>query len=336
MFLGALSLKFIDRYNRRTLLLSSWGVFALSTLMCAWAQNFQQLFFTRALVGASGSMALSIAMAIAIDITPPHHLGRVMAKIMTGFTLATVLGVPLVLTLSEQYGWQYCFLLIGLLAVVLYVYTYFKLPSSNSVLDEPEKKDASAYFLKQPNIIRMYILQALNQFSAFLIIPTLSAYLMFNFAIEREYLPYFYLLGGVVSFITIHTLGRIADNKSTDMTLFLGTTIYATGLFAFSFNALPIWLTLVCFVAFMAGNAGRNISLTTSSSRIPEPSFRARYMTFQGFVRDASITLASVLSSTVLNTQNNGYIENMPILIALSLLTALYVLYAHHTWFHKK
>mgnify|MGYP000966821279 FL=1 len=109
MLLGALSLKFIDKCNRRTLLLSSWGVFALSTVMCAWAQNFDQLFLARALIGASGSMAMSIVMAISIDITPPRYLGRVIAKIMTGFTLATVLGVPLILILSEQYSWRSCF-----------------------------------------------------------------------------------------------------------------------------------------------------------------------------------------------------------------------------------
>ncbi len=333
MLLGALSLKFIDKCNRRTLLLSSWGVFALSTVMCAWAQNFDQLFLARALIGASGSMAVSIVMAISIDITPPRYLGRVIAKIMTGFTLATVLGVPLILILSEQYSWRSCFVLIGLLAALLHIYAYFKLPSFKPTVDV---SDASTHLLRQPNVIKMYVLQIFNQFSAFLIIPTLSAYLVFNLAIERGHLSYFYLLGGMTSFITVHILGHMADSQGTQKTLFLGTAIYLAGLLAFSFDSLPTWLTFICFIAFMAGNAGRNISLTTSSSHVPSPSFRARYMTFQGMVRDASITLASILSSSILSTQSNGQIEHMPILILLAIFTAIYVLCAHHIWFNKK
>ena len=67
-------------------------------------------------------------------------------------------------------------------------------------LDQPRKQQVSARsLLAQPAVRAACLVQALSQFSAFLVIPQFSAYLLLNLGFPRERLGLLYFAGGVTA-----------------------------------------------------------------------------------------------------------------------------------------
>ena len=64
---------FIDRFDRRTLLLWMYAGFAGGTLACGLSHSFPALFVARATCGAFGGISASLVMATVSDIVPPER-----------------------------------------------------------------------------------------------------------------------------------------------------------------------------------------------------------------------------------------------------------------------
>jgi len=83
---GLFAASYIDRFDRRRLLLVIYGLFALSNLVCASAGSFHMLLLARAFAGLSGGVLASIIMAIVSDIIPVSRRGAATGVIMTAFS----------------------------------------------------------------------------------------------------------------------------------------------------------------------------------------------------------------------------------------------------------
>jgi predicted MFS family arabinose efflux permease len=91
---GLLASMYIDRFDRKRLLLAMFALFTLSNLACAVAPNFHVLVLSRAFAGLTGGVLASIIMAIIGDLIPAHRRGAATGIVMTSFSLAAVAGVP--------------------------------------------------------------------------------------------------------------------------------------------------------------------------------------------------------------------------------------------------
>ncbi len=67
---GLLVAPFIDRFDRRKLLLFAYAGFIAGTLACALSQNAATLLMARVLSGAFGGLSISMVMAIVGDVVP--------------------------------------------------------------------------------------------------------------------------------------------------------------------------------------------------------------------------------------------------------------------------
>ncbi len=80
---------------------------------------------------------------------------------------------------------------------------------------------------------------------------------------------------------------------------------------------------LLAILLFFALSA-RNVSYSTLTTKVPEPSERARFMSFQSAVQHLASALGASLSAQVLFVQPDGSLGNVPVLgrmaIALTLL----------------
>src|SRR5688572_11913879 len=68
----------MDRFDRRTVLLTMYGGFTLATLLCGLAPNYGWLLAGRALAGACGGLAAVALTAVIGDVFPSHKRGRAM------------------------------------------------------------------------------------------------------------------------------------------------------------------------------------------------------------------------------------------------------------------
>jgi len=89
-----LAATYIDRFDRRKLLLAAYLLFALSNVLCACATSYPLLLASRAFAGVTGGVLGASVMAIVADVVPVARRGAATGIIMTGFSMAAIAGVP--------------------------------------------------------------------------------------------------------------------------------------------------------------------------------------------------------------------------------------------------
>src|SRR5215218_8385493 len=119
----------IDRFDRRSALLTLYGGFAVSTFLCGLARTYPELLVARTLAGVFGGLAAVSLMAVIGDVFPPEKRGRATGAVISSFAVATVLGLPLGLVLAKAAGWGAPFLVLGGVSAAVWVLGWVRLPA---------------------------------------------------------------------------------------------------------------------------------------------------------------------------------------------------------------
>jgi DHA1 family inner membrane transport protein len=90
--------------------------FYLANVGSTLAPTFPLLFLTRILAGACAATHSPLVYATSTQLVSPEKRERALALVVSGFTLATVLGSPLGTWIGEYGGWRWSFTLVALLA----------------------------------------------------------------------------------------------------------------------------------------------------------------------------------------------------------------------------
>jgi predicted MFS family arabinose efflux permease len=213
---GLFAATYIDRFDRRRLLLVIYGLFAASNLVCALAGNFHMLLLARAFAGLSGGVLASIIMAIVSDIIPVSRRGAATGTIMTAFSLAAIAGVPAGIVLGAHLGWSSPFYLLAVLSVLIWLAALVLVPSLRlhlQVAPPPLRQVLPALWrlLSNPLHIRAFGLTFLMLVSHMMVIPFISPVLVANHGIAPQQIAWIYMAGGAATFFTSRRIGRLAD-----------------------------------------------------------------------------------------------------------------------------
>ncbi len=105
-----------SRWSRTRVLVIALFGFCLANVGSALAPTFPLLVLTRILAGGCAATHSPFAYATATQLSPPEKRGQALALVVSGFTLATVLGSPLGTWVGEHAGWRLSFSLVAALA----------------------------------------------------------------------------------------------------------------------------------------------------------------------------------------------------------------------------
>ena len=84
-----------SRIGRRTLLLSSMGLFVAGNVVVAFSPTYELLVLARILTGFAHGVFFAIGSTIAVDIVREERESSAIAIMFAGLTVATATGVPL-------------------------------------------------------------------------------------------------------------------------------------------------------------------------------------------------------------------------------------------------
>ena len=328
---GLVCARWLDRCQRRPALLVTIALFGLATLAAVWCHDLPSLLAARALTGFFGGPMVALGMAVIIDITPPAKRGQAIGRVMIGFSIAAIAGVPLALELARWGQWTTPFYAVTGCAVMLWWATAWLLPPMGDHLLQQHPKVSLLALLKQPRIRQACGLQALSQFSAFLVIPSFAAFYVLNLGVPREQLGLLYLTGGIAALITLQGLGRLSDRWGSLPAMALASVGLIAGLLPLLGGTAwwPVWLP---FVLFMASNAGRNVALGAATSQVPGPGERAGFMALQSMVQDLAIASAAMVSSFMLSEAVGGQLVGMDRVGLLSIGLVALLLWRCTSW----
>ncbi len=105
-------------WGRRALLVALMTVFALGNFASAMAPGYLSLNLLRFLAGMPHGTYFGVAALVAAALAPAGQRARAVGLVMTGLTLATLLGVPLAAWLGQHFGWRAAFVLVGAIALL--------------------------------------------------------------------------------------------------------------------------------------------------------------------------------------------------------------------------
>lgn len=299
---GLLTAPFIDRFDRRKLLLFCYAGFVVGTLACGLSTTSGMLLVARAICGAFGGVSGAAIMAIVADVVPPERRARGMGIIMTAFSFAAAAGVPLGLKLAQWWRWEAPFLAVAALGVLVWICLYRVLPPVRGHLQEgkvPSGKDFLT-LLADGNAWIGILLMTAMVFGHFTIIPYLSTYLVGNAGMPEQYLFLVYLTGGLVTIFTGPWVGRLADvhgRFKIYCVLVAGASIVIRLLT--NSGPIPIWHVLVLAAFFFTFASGRFIPGQAVISQAVPSVRRGAYMSLIGCARDLASGLTTAIGGMV-------------------------------------
>jgi DHA1 family inner membrane transport protein len=107
-----------DRWPRRYIMMGELVLFAFASVICASSRSVAVFLVARALAGVAAGGIVPSTYAYVGDIIPSQQRGRVMGAVMSGWSLALVIGVPFGGWLGSRWGWRTTFVAIACLALL--------------------------------------------------------------------------------------------------------------------------------------------------------------------------------------------------------------------------
>jgi MFS transporter, DHA1 family, inner membrane transport protein len=193
-----LCLAYVDRFDRKKVLLLVYSGFTIGTFLCGLSNTYNQLLLARFVTGLCGGIGGSVILSIVGDSIPNEQRGQAMGILMTGFSLASIIGVPGGLWLAAHYAWHTPFIILACLCAVVFIAAILLLPSFTQHLQfAPVHKPNALQIIKHvfsSNTKRLaLLLGSLVIMSHFAIIPFLTTLLITYILILKPQYPLYTL-----------------------------------------------------------------------------------------------------------------------------------------------
>ena len=122
------------RFPRFATHLTLVGVFLIGNVLCAFAPNYGVLVVARILIALVSGTLVAIAMTYAPDVTTEQYRTKFIAWVFSGFSIASVVGVPVGTWVANTFGWRWAFHLVNVLTVALIVLKVMVLPRNSRIV----------------------------------------------------------------------------------------------------------------------------------------------------------------------------------------------------------
>ncbi|MBZ0127135.1 MAG: MFS transporter [Rhodocyclaceae bacterium] len=316
-FSGVLAATFVDRYERKRLLLAMFGLFAAATLACGLAPGYWPLLLARCAAGAFGGVLGSMVQTIVGDLIPFERRGRASGTIMSAFSLATVAGVPMSLYLATHFGWRFPFLFIAALAAGLLALGWKMLPTLrghlvSAVIGETERAHplaAMGAVLRDANHLRALLFIALIMFSGFMVIPYITLYSVANVGIRQEDLYLLYLAGGTATFFTSRLIGRLADRHGkVRVYRVVALLSMAPLLIQTHLVPIPLWLMVIVATVFFILVPGRMVPAMAIVTSAAQQRLRGTFLSITGAIQQLAAGVAAWIGGLIIAQDAAGHI----------------------------
>ena len=122
------------RFPRFATHLTLIGIFLAGNLLCAFAPNYAVLVVARIMIALGSGTLVAVAMTYAPDVTTDKFRTKFIAWVFSGFSIASVVGVPVGTWVVNTFGWRWAFHIINVLTIVLIVGMVVALPRNSHIV----------------------------------------------------------------------------------------------------------------------------------------------------------------------------------------------------------
>ena len=329
---GIIASFFVDNYDRKKVLLFGYVGFLVGTILCGFSPTPDTLLISRVIAGLFGGLIGAQVMSMVADTFIYERRGKAMGYLMSAFSVASVVGIPVGLFLANSFSWHAPFLLVGGLGIILIPFLVKYIPSMTQHLQE---KEQGKYFLRTVrNIfannrqILALLLSASLMLGHFLLVPFINPFLEFNVGFSKDQTQYIYIVGGIITLFTGPLFGRLADKFGKLKIFIISGLISLIPIFLLTnMPAIPFYYVLIVTgFWFMIAN-GRGVASSALISNVVPPESRGSFMSFNSSMQQLFTGIASTVAGLIIVTEKNsnklihynwvGYLSLLIILICV-------------------
>ena len=230
-------------WDRRRLLALSMAWYALLHLACVLAPNFVTLLPLRVLALASPAIFTPQAAACVGLLVPAHQRGRAITFIFLGWSVASVLGMPIGAFIGGTLGWRAAFAAVALLSVVAAVWVWRAMP--NGVRPPALTLAAWRETLRSRALMLCIAVTVLYSAGQFVLFSYFAPYYKYKLAITPGQLSLLFMWFGAFGLLGNLLMSRHIDRIGADRAVMIGVALMAASLLAWPLGTSLVLAALV-------------------------------------------------------------------------------------------
>jgi MFS transporter, DHA1 family, inner membrane transport protein len=274
------------RFPRKTLLLSLLAAFTLGTILSAVLPSFGLVLAARFIAGLPHGAYFGIAALVAASLIGNQRRGLGVAIVLSGLTIATVVGVPLITLIGQATSWRVAYLTVASLFALTFVAVAFALPKQPGDPTATLARELTVFSRSQ---VWLALLIGAIGFGGFFAVYSYIAPVVTKVThLDASFVPVALVAIGLGM-----TIGNLAGGRGADHHI-MGTIFVCFGLFVVSLVAFALFANTtpgLLVTIFLVGGAASALS----------PAIQTRLMDVAG----ESQTLAAAINHASLNLGNS-------------------------------
>lgn len=116
------------KFNRFHFIIFASIIFIILNFLCSLAYNYTFLLILRMLIAVISGSLISVSISFSPYVSSKEKRPMVVAWIYSGFSIASIFGVPIGTTLSYNFGWRSSFIFISIFSSVMTILMFVTLP----------------------------------------------------------------------------------------------------------------------------------------------------------------------------------------------------------------
>ena len=299
---------FAARFPRKKLLLVLAAAFTVGTVLSAVLPTFGLVLAARFLAGLPHGAYFGIASLVAASLMGPGKRGAGVAYVLSGLTIANVIGVPAITFLGQQAGWRVAYLAVAVIFGLTFVALALLVPHQPGDASATMKRELRAFGRSQ---VWLTLLTGAIGFGGFFCVYTFISPISTDIAgLPALFVPVVLVVVGLGM-----TVGNIVGGWAADTHVVRAIfSFFALFFVSLAGLALTAHTTPGLFVfVFLIGVAAAGIS----------PAIQTRLMDVAG----DSQTLAAAANHSALNIGNSlgAYLGGLTIAAGLGYISPVWV-----------
>ncbi|GAA2855382.1 Cmx/CmrA family chloramphenicol efflux MFS transporter [Microbacterium arabinogalactanolyticum] len=257
-------------------------LFAGCHIVGALTPDFSLLLATRALSALANAGFLAVALSRATTLVPADRKGRALSILLSGTTIATVVGVPAGTLIGTTLGWRAMFWLPAALCVPALIGVLRGITSAATGAGHAVSPGLRAEFsqLRRPRVVLAMSLGALVNGGTFAAFTFLAPVVTEVAGLSEGWISAALVMFGVGSFLGVATAGRLSD-RHPGVVLGLGGPLLLVGWIASVLIApFPVALIVLVFVqGFLSFGVGSTLIAQVLHAASGAPTMGGSYAT---------------------------------------------------------
>ncbi|CAN5235865.1 MFS transporter [soil metagenome] len=296
------------RFPRKQLLLACVGVFVLGTVASAVLPTFGLILVARFVAALPHGAYFGIAALVAASLMGPGKRGRGVAFVLSGLTIANVVGVPVATFIGQHAGWRVAYLVVAAVFALAFVAILVVVPLQAGDPQATMRRELTAF--TRPQIWLTLLVGSLGFGGFFAVYTFISPIATVVTGMDVKLVPL--VLVGVGIGMTV---GNLAGGRAADHHV-LGTLFVCFGIFALALVGFALTAQNVVGLFFFSALVGAAASALS-------PAIQTRLMDVAG----DSQSIAAAINHSALNLGNSlgAYLGGVTIAAGLGYLSPAWV-----------